>query len=150
MTGGVEQWRIALGALRANLFRSLLTALGIIIGVGSLVAVSAVSAGARAGVADSIRRLGANVVIVDGEIISIGTRQTPTDRVMTAADAAAVGRLPMIGAVAPHQDVEGIVVSSGPKKASTWLVGRTKMAELCIWLARPPTDMPSAMSHVKW
>jgi len=125
MTGGVEQWRIAVGALRANSFRAMLTALGIIIGVGSLVAVSAVSAGARAGVTDSIRRLGANVVIVDGEIISIGTRSTPTDRVMTAADVAVVARLPMISAAAPHQDVEGILVSAGPRKTSTWLVGMT-------------------------
>jgi putative ABC transport system permease protein len=125
MTTILEQWRIALGALRDNAFRALLTALGIIIGVGSLVAVSAVSAGAQAGVADSIRRLGANVVVVDGEIISIGTRQTASDRVMTPADIAAVAKLPMIRAVAPHQDVEGIVVSAGSKKASTWSVGMT-------------------------
>ena len=125
MTMLLEQWRIALGALRDNAFRALLTALGIIIGVGSLVAVSAVSAGAQAGIADSIRRLGANVVVVDGEIISIGTRQTSTDRVMTAADVAAVAKLPMIRSIAPHQDVEGIVVSAGSKKASTWSVGMT-------------------------
>jgi putative ABC transport system permease protein len=125
MTTLLEQWRIALGALRDNAFRALLTALGIIIGVASLVAVSAVSAGAQAGVADSIRRLGANVVVVDGEIISIGTRQTSTDRVMTAADVAAVAKLPMIRATAPHQDVEGIVVSAGSRKASTWSVGMT-------------------------
>ena len=125
MTMLLEQWRIALGALRDNAFRALLTALGIIIGVGSLVAVSAVSAGAQAGIADSIRRLGANVVVVDGEIISIGTRQTSTDRVMTAADVAAVAKLPMIRSIAPHQDFEGIVVSAGSKKASTWSVGMT-------------------------
>ena len=125
MTTLLEQWRIALGALRDNAFRALLTALGIIIGVGSLVAVSAVSAGAQAGVADSIRRLGANVVVVDGEIISIGTRQTSSDRVLTPADAAAIAKLPMIRAIAPHQDMEGIVVAAGSNTASPGSVGMT-------------------------
>ena len=38
----LEHWRIALGALRANWFRAILTALGVVIGVASLLAVSAV------------------------------------------------------------------------------------------------------------
>ncbi|MEO7836231.1 MAG: ABC transporter permease, partial [Acidimicrobiales bacterium] len=125
MTAAFDSWRIAGDALRANWFRAVLTALGVVIGVGSLVAVSAVSAGAQAGVAESIRRLGANVVIVDGEIVSIGTKQSPTDRVITAGDVAAIAKLPMISAVAPHQDIEGLVVSAGRNKASTYLVGMT-------------------------
>jgi len=87
----LEHWRIALGALRANWFRAILTALGVVIGVASLLAVSAVSAGAQAGVAKNLRLLGANVVVVDGEFITIGTTQTATDRVMTPADAVAIG-----------------------------------------------------------
>ncbi|MGB2953131.1 MAG: ABC transporter permease [Gaiellaceae bacterium] len=119
----LEHWRIALGALRANWFRAVLTALGVVIGVASLLAVSAVSAGAQAGVANSLRLLGANVVVADGEFITVGTVQTATDRVMTSADAAAIAKLPMITAVAPHQDIEGIVVSAGRQKTNTWLVG---------------------------
>ncbi|MGI8808870.1 MAG: ABC transporter permease [Acidimicrobiales bacterium] len=123
MTAALDSWRVAADALRANWFRAVLTALGVVIGVGSLVAVSAVSAGAQAGVAESIRRLGANVVIVDGEIISIGTRQSPTDRVITPADVAAIAKLPMIAAVAPHQDIEGLVVSAAATRpAPTWWV----------------------------
>ena len=75
----IEQWRIALGALRANWFRAALTALGVVIGVASLVGVTAVSAGAQSEVRDSIRRLGGNVVKVDGEFITIGTSQSATD-----------------------------------------------------------------------
>ncbi len=120
-----ENWRIALEALRANWFRAVLTALGVVIGVGSIIAVSAVSAGAQAGVSKSIRLLGANVVIVDGEIISVGTRQTASDRVITAADNAAIAKLPMITAVAPHQDIEGTVISAGRFKTNSWLVGMT-------------------------
>jgi putative ABC transport system permease protein len=125
VTALLENWRIALGALRTNWFRALLTALGVVIGVGSLVAVSAVSAGAQAGVAKSIRMLGANVVIVDGEFINIGTVQTATDRTITPADIAAIAKLPTVQAVAPHLDIEGLTVSAGRYTTSTWLVGMT-------------------------
>ena len=121
----IEQWRIALGALRANWFRAALTALGVVIGVASLVGVTAVSAGAQSEVRDSIRRLGGNVVKVDGEFITIGTSQSATDRTITPQDVAAIARLPMVTAVAPHQDIESIVVSAGRNQANTWLVGVT-------------------------
>ena len=121
----IQNVGIALGALRANWFRALLTSLGIVIGVASLIAVSAVSAGAQAGVAESLRLLGANLVIVDGEFVSVGTRQTATDRVMTPEDLAAIEKLPTVVAAAAHQDIEGTVVSSGRYKTSTTVIGMT-------------------------
>jgi putative ABC transport system permease protein len=121
----IENVRLALGALRANWFRAVLTALGIVIGVGSLVAVSAVSAGAQAGVAQSIRLLGANLVSVDGEFISVGTVQTATDRVMTPGNLAAIEKLPSVSAAAPHQDIEGTVISAGRYKTNTTVIGMT-------------------------
>ena len=125
MTSLGEQSRIALGALRANWFRAVLTALGVVIGVAALVAVTAVSAGAQAEVAKSIRNLGGNVVKVDGEFITIGTSQSATDRTITPEDVSAIAQLPMVTAVAPHQDIESIVVSAGRYKTNTWLVGMT-------------------------
>jgi putative ABC transport system permease protein len=125
MTRFVEHWRIALGALRANWFRAVLTALGVVIGVASLVAVSAVSAGAQKEVQNSIRRLGANVVLVDGEFISIGTGQSATERTITPADVAAIAQLPMVTAVAPHQDIESLTVSAGRNQTTTRLFGVT-------------------------
>jgi putative ABC transport system permease protein len=120
-----ENTRIALGALRANWFRAILTALGVVIGVASLVAVTAVSAGAEREVSDSIRRLGANVVLVDGEFISIGTGQSATERTITPADVAAIAQLPMVTAVAPHQDIESLTVSAGRNRTTTRLFGIT-------------------------
>ncbi len=120
-----EQWRIAVASLRANWFRAALTALGVVIGVASLVAVTAISAGAREEVADSIRRLGGNVIKVDGEYITIGTRQSATDRTITPEDVAAVEKLDGVTAVAPHQDIETISVSAGRNQTNTWLVGMT-------------------------
>ncbi|HEX2432742.1 MAG TPA: ABC transporter permease [Gaiellaceae bacterium] len=125
MTRFVEHWRIALGALRANWFRAVLTALGVVIGVASLVAVSAVSAGAQKEVQNSIRRLGANVVLVDGEFISIGTGQSATERTITPADVAAIAQLPMVTEVAPHQDIESLTVSAGRNQTTTRLFGVT-------------------------
>jgi putative ABC transport system permease protein len=121
----IEHWRIALGALRANWFRAVLTALGVIIGVASLIAVEAVSSGAQREVSDSIRRLGGNVVKVDGEFINVGTRQSATDRTITPGDIDAIAALPMVTLVSPHQDIEGTVVSAGRNKANTWLIGVT-------------------------
>jgi putative ABC transport system permease protein len=125
MTTFFEHWRIALGALRANWFRALLTALGVVIGVASLVAVAAVSAGAQKEVQDSIRRLGANVVLVDGEFISIGTGQSATERTITPADVTAISQLPMVTAVAPHQDIESLTISAGRNQTTTRLFGVT-------------------------
>lgn len=121
----LEQWRIAFGALRANWFRAVLTALGVVIGVSSLVAVTAVSAGAQKQVGDSIRRLGANVILVDGEFITVGTGQSATDRTLTPDDAVAIAKLPVVTAVAPHQDIESLSVSAGRYHTVTRLFGIT-------------------------
>jgi putative ABC transport system permease protein len=125
MTTALENWRIALAALRANWFRAVLTALGVIIGVASLVAVQAVSRGAQKEVQDSIRRLGANVVLVDGEFINIGTGQSATERTITDADVDAIAKLPMVTRVAPHQDIEGLSISAGRFQTTTRLFGIT-------------------------
>jgi putative ABC transport system permease protein len=125
VTAAREYWRIALGALRANWFRAVLTAVGVVIGVASLITVTAVSDGASHQIAASIQRLGANVVEVDGEFISVGTRQSATDRTITPGDVAEIARLPEISLVAPHQDIESQVVSAGRFQTNTWLVGMT-------------------------
>ena len=125
MTAAREYWRIALGALRTNWFRAVLTALGVVIGVASLITVTAVSDGASHQIAASIQRLGANVVEVDGEFISVGARQSATDRTITPGDVAEIAKLPEISLVAPHQDIESQVISAGRHQTNTWLVGMT-------------------------
>jgi putative ABC transport system permease protein len=122
----VENWGIALGSLRANWFRAILTALGVVIGVASLIAVEAVSAGAQKEVTDSIRRLGANVILVEGEFISIGTGQTASERTITPADVQAIANLPTVTAVAPHQDMESLTISAGRNTMTTRLFGITE------------------------
>lgn len=55
---------IALRAIRRNLMRSLLTALGIIIGVASVITMVSLGEGARAEVEAQVSRLGENVILV--------------------------------------------------------------------------------------
>ena len=55
---------IALSALRTNLLRSILTTLGIIIGVGSVIVMVAVGSGARSEVDRQIASLGSQMLVV--------------------------------------------------------------------------------------
>ena len=55
---------VALGALRANKLRSLLTMLGIVIGVAAVIAVVALGAGAQSAVKDRITSLGTTLLTV--------------------------------------------------------------------------------------
>jgi len=59
-----ETIRVALGALRANKLRSLLTMLGIVIGVSAVIAVVALGRGAQQAVNDRIASLGTTLLTV--------------------------------------------------------------------------------------
>jgi putative ABC transport system permease protein len=60
-----ETFGVALGALRANKLRSLLTMLGIVIGVGAVIAVIALGRGAQSAVRDRISALGTTLLTVN-------------------------------------------------------------------------------------
>jgi len=55
---------VALGAIRANKLRSLLTMLGIVIGVGAVITMVALGSGAQKAVQDQIERLGTNLLTI--------------------------------------------------------------------------------------
>ncbi len=60
----LESFRLALDGLRANKARSFLTMLGVIIGVGAVVALVSVGTGASREVTSQVEALGSNLVIV--------------------------------------------------------------------------------------
>src|SRR5205814_6982304 len=66
--------RIALRAIQRNKVRSALTALGVIIGVGSVIAMIALSSGARASIDQQIQSQGTNVIYLSAG--SFGGRGT--------------------------------------------------------------------------
>src|SRR2546428_6550298 len=71
----LENARTATRALRVNKLRSALTMLGIIIGVGAVIAVVAVGAGAQARVTEQIQSLGSNLIVaLSGSVTSGGIR----------------------------------------------------------------------------
>ncbi len=61
-----ESFRTALRALVANKLRSILTMLGIVIGVGAVVALMAVGRGATAAITEQVQGIGANLITVFG------------------------------------------------------------------------------------
>jgi putative ABC transport system permease protein len=67
---------VALQSVRANLFRSLLTMLGIIIGVASVITMLAVGAGAKGAVDQQIEALGAGLLSIrPGQVFRMGVAQ---------------------------------------------------------------------------
>jgi putative ABC transport system permease protein len=96
--------RIAGRALRRNKMRSLLTMLGIIIGVGAVIGSVSLTTGATKQVEDQVASLGENVITVfSGNFTSGGMRggwgSAPT---LTLEDANGISKLPDVLAVSPE------------------------------------------------
>src|SRR5262245_6961601 len=121
----LESFFIGLRALRANKMRSVLTVLGIIVGVAAVVCMVSVGSGARDEVSEKIRTLGANLLVVrpgaqssGGARLESGTRPT-----LTEDDAAAIRReLRDARAVAPLLS-RSMQVIAGNKNWATLVAG---------------------------
>lgn len=100
----IESFLTALSALRSNIMRSVLTALGIIIGVAAVIVMIAVGAGAEARMKQVIDSLGSNLlIIVPGEAvrsgISLGRGSLPS---LTEDDCVAIQEeIPAVKIAAP-------------------------------------------------
>lgn len=95
---------IALEGLRANKLRSVLTMLGIIIGVGAVIAMVSLGMGVRQKVQSSIASLGSNLlIIVPGATSPTGVRMAAgSSTTLLPKDAQAIAReVPGAGLVAP-------------------------------------------------
>jgi putative ABC transport system permease protein len=105
--------RIAVRALRVNKLRSTLTMLGIIIGVGAVIAMVAIGSGAQARVAEQLQALGANMIFVfPGSTTSGGIRAGAGSSIsLTEDDAWTIQR-----------DVQGVVVAAPTMRGSGQLV----------------------------
>ena len=106
--------RIAGRALRRNKMRSLLTMLGVIIGVGAVIAAVSLTTGATKQVEDQVASLGENVITVfSGNFTSGAMRggwgSAPT---LTIEDAKAIAQLPNVAAVSEEvRDREQILAN---------------------------------------
>ena len=99
--GAFEAAKTAIRALRANLFRTVLTLLGIVIGVASVIAMLAIGDGAKQTVLDRINAMGTNLLLI---------RPGPPDRrgvggsvaSLVPEDAEVIAALPNVLAAVPE------------------------------------------------
>ena len=96
-----EVIRVALKSINSNKMRSILTMLGVIIGVAAVIIMVSVSAGTEADIAESINSLGANLLFISNYMDSsnMGTRRSSMSSFgLTMDDAEAIA-----------EDVDGVV-----------------------------------------
>jgi putative ABC transport system permease protein len=132
-SGGIrigEVVRMAFDSLLANKMRSLLTMLGIIIGVASVVALLALGSGASAAITGQIEAIGTNLLTIQpGSPQNQGPGSSGSAQTLTLSDAEAIAalRLPVSGVapqfssttqlVAPAADTNASVVGVTPDYA---------------------------------
>lgn len=117
-----EAWR----ALGANRLRTLLTMLGMIIGVAAVILMLAVGSGAQFRVNQAIASLGSNLFVIWGGAQNVGGVHSAagTAPSLTLDDARAVAELPDVGAVSP-QTGGGAQVVYGQNNWNTGVEGTT-------------------------
>ncbi|MGE3538696.1 MAG: ABC transporter permease [Candidatus Tectimicrobiota bacterium] len=119
--------RIALRALRRNMMRSLLTTLGIIIGVAAVIIMVSISQGASVAVQEQIARMGNNMLIILPGSVTQGGVRTGSGGVSSLRlnDARAIQRdCPAVSAVAAtRRQVQQVIV--GNQNWSTAIFGVT-------------------------
>jgi len=119
--------RSALRALAANLLRSMLTMLGIIIGVAAVITMIAIGSGAQQRVAEQMKALGSNIMLVlPGTQTAGGARMgAQTGQNLTEDDAAAIAReVPEVQVAAPTSRTTAQLVA-GNANWSTSVTGAT-------------------------
>jgi putative ABC transport system permease protein len=107
--------RMALLALLRNRSRSLLTMLGVVIGVAAVIITVAIGTGARTSVSDKINALGSNMIIVLPGSLNQGGVRTGSGgaSTLTPADGMAIAKLPHVSAVSPASTLRSQVVANG-------------------------------------
>jgi putative ABC transport system permease protein len=121
-----EIMSLALSSLLANKTRSLLTMLGVIIGVASVVALLAIGTGASSAITGSITSSGTNIVTVQpGSPATRGPGESGTAQTLTLADADAIEdlNLPVVGVAPQYNSTTQLVAANADTSAS--VVGTT-------------------------
>ncbi len=116
---------IAMTALRTNLMRSILTTLGVMIGVFAVTLAVGVGSGAQVSVMESINSLGSNMALIFPQPDSEGGRSTFERGRLTTRDARAIEReIDGVSDIAPQLRASITLISSG-NTASTSAIGAT-------------------------
>ena len=107
--------RTAINALLTNRSRSLLTMLGVVIGVAAVIVTVAIGVGARTSISAQIDALGSNLIVVLPGSLNQGGVRTGSGGAssLTPADGMAIAGLPHVAAVTPTVTVRAQVVANG-------------------------------------
>ena len=97
-----EATRTALRALRVNVFRTILTLLGIVIGVAAVIVMLAIGDGAKQQIIDQISQMGTNLLTVRAG--APNQRGRDTTATLVIEDVEAVGELDNVSASVPEQN----------------------------------------------
>lgn len=104
-----EAFRMSVQAILAHKMRSLLTMLGIVIGIASVVSVVALGNGSQQKIIEDINSMGSNTIdIMRGE--GFGDRHAGRIHTLTVADADILDRQPYVAAVTPNTSNSGDLV----------------------------------------
>jgi len=98
----LEAFKMSLLAMRAHKMRTLLTMLGIIIGIASVVSVVGLGKGSQAQILNDISSLGTNTITVNDGYPFGDPRRQYNDKNLTPQDAQAVADQPYIVSVSPQ------------------------------------------------
>ena len=99
--------KMALRSLRANMFRSALTLLGVVIGVAAVVAMLAIGNGSKQQVMERIQSMGTNLLMVFPG--APGSRPSGDLATLIPADAEAIAELPGVTSVSPERSTRTTV-----------------------------------------
>ena len=137
--------RMALLALLRNRSRSLLTMLGVVIGVAAVIITVAIGTGARTSVSDQINALGSNMIIVLPGSLNQGGVRTGSGgaSTLTPADGMAIAKLPHVSAVSPAGTVRSQVVANG----NNWQTTVTGVAPSYTFVKSWPTASGTFISQ---
>jgi putative ABC transport system permease protein len=116
--------REALSSLSANKLRSSLTILGIVIGVGAVIAMLAIGRGATSSVTSSIEGIGTNLIFISAGSAPGSTTTVRNPKSLTLEDAAALAKSPAVAGVAPIMSGR-FDVTYGSQSTSTSVTGVT-------------------------
>jgi macrolide transport system ATP-binding/permease protein len=97
-----EAIKMAIRALHANLFRTILTLLGIVIGVGSVVAMLAIGTGAQNSVLDRISSMGSDLLVIRPNMANFRGGTGGSVVTLIPADADAILEQPNVAFAVPE------------------------------------------------
>ena len=115
-----ENIRIAIFSIKTNLMRSLLTMLGIIIGVAAVIAIITLGNGGRDYIVGMIKNMGSSVIN-----ISINSKETNASDYITAEDIKAIKNLDSVAYVSQVTMSVGNVTTKHNESLGLAIAGRS-------------------------